>query len=106
MEIFALINQVPAAWLVFVYLAVELGKTIIRRKTEKERVANQQRNELTDSIFKLYGLAKDDIEAEKAEIRELTAVLKKANIEIAILERKVAALIVKKRKLLKNQKVR
>lgn len=92
MEAFSFLNNAPI-WLGILYICVELYKEISKRRHERARVDNENRNELTDSIFKLYGIAKEDLEKEKEEIRELTRSLKRANLEIAILERKVAALM-------------
>ena len=93
MELFTLLNEVPTSVILLVYITVELIRAVVKRKADKESTQSSDRDKLTDSIFRLYGLAKDDIESEKLEIKELTLVIKKAHIEIAILERKVAALM-------------
>ena len=87
-----LINQSPAI-LLLVYLFIEAAKVYLPHRAAKNKEEEHTRDEVTDAVFKMYGLAKTDLESDKVEIRELTRLLKRANLEITMLERKIAALM-------------
>ncbi|MCP4442858.1 MAG: hypothetical protein GY810_28465 [Aureispira sp.] len=95
-----LINQWPA-WIGVLYLAVEALKVYLPyraknkevAKGETEKTGKIERDDITDCLFQMYDMAKGDLETEKSEIKELTKTLKKANTEINLLERKIAALM-------------
>ena len=91
-SVLELINNSPAL-LIFVYLAIEAAKVYLPHKASKDKNEEHARDEITDAVFKMYGLAKSDLESDKVEIRELTRLLKRANLEITLLERKIAALM-------------
>ena len=92
MELIALFNNAPVL-LIFVYLGIEAIKAFLTHRSKLKQTKSDERSDLTKSVFDLYSMAREDLDTEKHEIRELTKALKRANIEIAILERKVAALM-------------
>jgi hypothetical protein len=86
------VNQFPV-WLGVLYLLVESLKAWLPYKKFKNRAKEVTRNNATDAVFEMYELTKKDTETDKVEIRELTRLLKRANLEITILERKIGALM-------------
>ena len=91
-SILELLNN-SSAVLIFVYLAIEAGKVYLPHKASKDKSAEHARDEITDAVFKMYELSQSDLEHDKLETRELTRLLKRANLEITLLERKIAALM-------------
>lgn len=86
------INNQPYV-LALIYLGVEFSKALLPFVQAKAKAHADKNKSVTDAVFDLYGLAREDLEIEKKEIRELTRLLKKANLEISIMERKIAALM-------------
>lgn len=86
------INEFPIA-LAILYLFIEGLKVYLPHRSSKERIEEHSRDEVTDAVFEMYSLSKKDIEADKNEIRELNKSLKRANLEVILLERKLAALM-------------
>ncbi len=87
-----LVDQFPV-WLGLLYLGIEALKIYLPSRVKKKAIKEHSRDEVTDAVFKMYDLAKTDLESDKTEIRELTRLLRRANLEITILERKIAALM-------------
>ena len=87
-----LLNQ-PTVLIVIVYLIIEAVKVYLPHKERNDKAEEHSRDEVTEAVFKLYDITKSDLESDKTEIRELTKLLKRANLEITLLERKIAALM-------------
>ena len=86
------LNQFPIA-LALLYLFIEGLKVYLPHRRSKDKIEEHSRDEVTDAVFELYSLSREDIEADKQEIRELNRSLKRANLEVILLERKLAALM-------------
>ena len=86
------INEFPIA-LAILYLFIEGLKVYLPHRRSKDKIEEHTRDEVTDAVFEMYSLSKKDIEADKKEIRELNKSLKRANLEVILLERKLAALM-------------
>jgi len=92
MEFINLINQFPV-WLALLYLSIEGLKAYLPYRERKKSGEEHTRDEVTDAVFDMYNIAKTNMETEKEEIRALTRTLRRANLEITILERKLAAMM-------------
>lgn len=88
MNIVKLINDSPM-WLGVIYLLVEVGKGAWRYKISSAK--NQ--NDLSTVMLDMVRVNQEGLKEEKKEITELTDLLKKANFEISLLERKVGTLM-------------
>ena len=86
------INEFPIA-LAVLYLFIEGLKVYLPHRRSKDKQEEHSKDEVTDAVFDLYSLSRQDIEADKKEIRELNKSLKRANLEVILLERKLAALM-------------
>ena len=86
------INEFPIA-LAILYLFIEGLKVYLPHRRDKDKIEEHTRDEVTDAVFEMYSLSKKDIEADKQEIRELNKALKRANLEVIFLERRLAALM-------------
>ena len=92
MEFINLINQFPV-WFVILYLGIESIKAYLPYRQKKKHGEEHTKDEVTDAVFDMYNIAKSNMEIEKEEIRSLTKTLRRANLEITILERKLAAMM-------------
>ena len=86
------VNQFPV-WLGALYLGIEGLKAWLPYRRSKNKARELTRKEVTEAVFEMYELKNKDSETDKVEIRELTRLLKRANLEITILERKIGALM-------------